>query len=157
MKSVLSIVRKFFFSSWVSFYYARLELTAFHIFGSVPKAASSCSGDHIARQEIRRQQEQRKAGCTGLKCFFGIAVKGFVRNLRWRIMNVMELNMSFISQVGFSSLYLFQGAWLLCFLYFSHKAWWKKYVIDGVNFLLWHFFIKGTSCLLVLRDDCWAD
>lgn len=78
LKSVFSIVRKFSFSSWVSFYYVRLELTAFHILRSVPIAASSCSGDQIARQEIREQQEQRKAGCTGLKCLFGIAVKELV-------------------------------------------------------------------------------
>lgn len=79
----------------------RLERTAFHIFKCVQKAASSCSADQIARQEIGKQQEQRKAGCTGLKGFFGIAVKGFVRNLRWRIINVMGLNMSFINQVRF--------------------------------------------------------
>lgn len=99
LKSVL--LESFFFSPWVSFYYVRLELTAFHIFRSIPKAACSCFGDQIARQEIRKQQEQRKAGWTGLKCFFGIAVKGFVRNFRWRIITVMELNMSFINQAGF--------------------------------------------------------
>lgn len=132
MKSVLSVVRKFFFSSWVSFYYVRLELTAFHILGSVPKAASPCSGDQIARQEISKQQEQRKAGCTGLKCFFGMAVKGFVRNLRWRIINVMGLNMSFINQVEF---FPPRSMAVVFFVFFSQSIL-KKYIISGVNFLL---------------------
>lgn len=121
-ESVSSVVRKFFFSPWVSFCCVRLELRAFHIFRSVPKAASSCSGDQIARQEIRKQQEQRKAGCTGLKCFFGIAVKGFVRNLRWRIINVMELNMSFIHLVGvFSPLFIPRSMAVVVFAFFLQR------------------------------------
>lgn len=94
----------------------RLERAAFQI-------CSKSSGDQIGDQ-IGEQQAQRKAGCAGLKRPFGTAVRGVVRNLRGGIMNVMELNMSFINQVsGFffilgSFFSLFKGLWLFTFFAF---------------------------------------
>lgn len=76
------------------------------------------------------QTRDRKAAGTKeswrhrFETFFGIAVKGFVRNSRWRIINAMELNVSFINQVRvfllfFLNLFILRGMALRFRVFFS--------------------------------------
>lgn len=66
--------------------------------------------------------------------------------------------MSFINQVlffpPFFSFFHSKGHDCYVFCIFFSPSIFLRNVIAGVHFLLWHFFLKGILCLLVLRGDC---